>query len=140
MNTTKQEQEDLQRVLAGQREREGMARELVGEIVEKSMDFQEGEGMPPEDQIPRPAPPPTGRGRPAKEELAQMERDDFGFQLSGQERQQLNKDRTSTVPKSMRDKGFTGTIQQAKAMRNQHREQMGEVRRGIFASRREEEL
>lgn len=131
IRSTQQEKENIQRALAGERakERAKESKEREGE------DFQVGGGKPPVDEEPQPAPPP--RGRPSKQELAQMEQRDFGFQLSGQERQQLNKQRTSTVPKSMRDKGYQGTIEQAQRLREEHRHL---ERGGIFSSRKRDEL
>ena len=124
----KNQKEELEKALAGKLKEE-MAKELVGEIVDKAMDFQEGREAPEE------APPPRV-GRPEKTELAEMEKRDFGFVLTAQARKQLEKQGTKTVPKSMRDSGYEGTIAEAKAIRDSHKIQ--ETRRekgGIFSQK-----
>lgn len=126
IRATENEKKRLEAVLAGQ------LKEV--EKPEYSEFFQEGREAPVE------APAP---GRPPKAELAQREQKDFGFVLNAQERQQLDRARISKVPKSMRDKGYQGTIADAKAIRDGHRAM--ESRKegsGIFSQRvrREGEL
>ena len=127
----------IQAIRATENEKKRLEAVLAGKLkeVEKAEDFQEGREAPVE------APPPV-TGRPPKAELAQMEQKDFGFVLNAQERQQLDRPRISKVPKSMINKGYEGTIQEARAIRDSHRVQESRRERGgIFSQkvRRESE-
>ena len=121
----------IQAIRADKNQKAELEKALAGKLkeVEKPEDFQEGREAPVE------APPPQA-GRPPKAELAQMEQKDFGFVLNAQERQQLDRPRISKVPKSMRDKGYEGTIQDARAIRDSHKVQESRRQRGgIFSQK-----
>ena len=120
----------IQAIRADKNEKEDLQKALAGQLKEEiSKDFQEGREAPEE------APPPRA-GRPPKAQLAQMEEKDFGFVLNAQERQQLDRQRISKVPKSMKDKGYQGTIEEARAIRDSHKQmETQRTRGGIFSQR-----